>query len=181
MKTVLKQFYPYEYAESVFAIDYEALTKAGFRAVIFDIDNTLVPHGNDSTPEIDELFRYIHSLGLKTLLLSNNSEERILRFKENIDSLYIHVADKPKPDGYNKALDMLGAEKNEAVVIGDQVFTDILGANRCGIPSILVRFIRRPDEIRIGKRRSIEQLILKTYFMRKAYCHRLGDILKKED
>ena len=178
---MLRKFYPYEYADSVFTINYEKLYQSGFRAVIFDIDNTLVPHGKDSTPEIDGLFRYIHSVGLKTLLLSNNSDERIQRFLENIDSPYVSMADKPEPDGYYRALEILGVPKENAVVIGDQVFTDILGANRCSIPSILVKFIRKKDERKIGKRRRVEQLILKTYFLRKSYCHRLGDILIKEE
>ena len=69
---MIKKYYPYEYAESVFMIDYQKLYQKGFRGIIFDIDNTLVHHGDDSTPEIDDLFRKIQGLGLKTLLLSNN-------------------------------------------------------------------------------------------------------------
>ena len=67
---MLKKFYPYEYVDSVFVIDYEKIFRKGFRAVIFDIDMTLVPHGEDSTPEIDALFKNIHATGLKTLLLN---------------------------------------------------------------------------------------------------------------
>ena len=86
---MFKILYPFEYAESVFAIDYEKLYRKGYRAVIFDIDNTLVHHGEDSTEEVDELFRSIHRTGLKTLLLSNNDEPRIRRFMRNIDTLAI--------------------------------------------------------------------------------------------
>ena len=88
---MLKQFYPYEYAESVFAIDYEKLWQMGYRGLLFDIDNTLVHHGDDSTPEIDALFREIQAIGFKTLLLSNNEEKRINRFMQNITSYYIHM------------------------------------------------------------------------------------------
>ena len=56
---MIKKYYPYEYAESVFMIDYQKLYQKGFRGIIFDIDNTLVHHGDDSTPEIDDLFRKI--------------------------------------------------------------------------------------------------------------------------
>ena len=83
---MIKKYYPYEYAESVFMIDYQKLYQKGFRGIIFDIDNTLVHHGDDSTPEIDNLFRKIQGLGLKTLLLSNNDRGRVERFIKNIDT-----------------------------------------------------------------------------------------------
>lgn len=73
-------FYPYECADSVFTIDYDKLYAMGIRGLIFDIDNTLVLHGSDSTPAIDDLFREVQSKGFKTLLLSNNEEKRINRF-----------------------------------------------------------------------------------------------------
>lgn len=177
MMRMLKKLFPYEYADSVFAVDYKKLRKKGFKAVIFDIDNTLVHHGDNSTPEIDQLFRDIHTAGLKTLLLTNNDDERVQRFIRNIDTLYICDAEKPDPAGYLKALRMLGVKKNEAVCIGDQIFTDVLGANRCGIPNILVKFITLPNEKKIGKRRHLENLILRFYKLSRA-SHRLGNILK---
>lgn len=169
-------FYPYEYADSVFSIDYDKLYRNGIRAIIFDIDNTLVHHGDDSTEEIDELFRTIHRAGLKTLLLTNNEESRVKRFVRNIDTLYICDADKPKPNGYLKALKRLGVKKNEAVVVGDQMFIDIFGANRCGIPGILVKFIKLKEETKIGKRRYLEYLVLEFYKRDNRYNSRLGDI-----
>lgn len=177
---MLKQFYPYEYEESVFTIDYNKLFEKGYKAILFDIDNTLVPHGEDSTEQVDELIHFIQGIGFKTLFLSNNSNERIRSFLKNIDSLYICEADKPQTQNYLKALEMLGVKKDEAVVIGDQVFTDVLGANRSGIASILVKFIRRKDEKKIGKRRRVEQVILMLYSLNKSCCNRIGDIHKKE-
>ena len=173
---VLKKYFPYEYAESVFAIDYGKLVNKGYKAIIFDIDNTLVHHGDNSTPQVDELFRDIHKTGLKTLLLTNNDEERVLRFIENIDTPYVCDADKPKPDGYLKALDILEVTKEEAVVIGDQIFTDIYGANSCGIPNILVKFITLEGETKIGKRRYVEKAILAIRSLSKTYRSRIGDI-----
>lgn len=171
--------YPYEYVKSVFSIDYEKLYKKGYRGLIFDIDNTLVHHGDDSTEKVDELFRQIHKIGFKTLLLSNNDEERILRFIKNIDTAYVCDAEKPKKHGYEKAVRILKMDKSKIIFIGDQVFTDILGANRCGLASILVRFIRMKNETRIGKRRQLENIILSFYKRNKKFQHRLGNILKK--
>lgn len=176
---MLKALYPYEYVESVFSIDYDKLYEDGYRGLIFDIDNTLVHHGDDSTPEVDALFRTIQGIGFQTLLLSNNDEERIRRFLKNIDSLYICDAEKPKTTNYLKAVEMMGLEKSEVVFIGDQIFTDILGANKSGIANILVQFIRLPGETRIGKRRQLEKLILAFYKRSKRFRHRLGDITRE--
>jgi len=140
---MIRMLYPCEYLDSVFSIDYRKLYQLGYRGILLDIDNTLVLHGADSTPEVDQLFREMHQAGLKTLLLSNNSEERIQRFLANIQSLYIAEADKPAPRSYQQALTMLGIPREQAVMVGDQIFTDIYGANRCGIDSILVHFLRR--------------------------------------
>jgi len=177
---MIKIFYPYEYVDSVFVIDYEKLYQKGFKAVIFDIDNTLVHHGEDSTPEVDELFRQIQKIGLKTFLLSNNDEKRIKRFTKNIQTQFIADAAKPNPDSYLKALDILGVKRDEAVFIGDQVFTDIRGANRSQIPSILVKFMRYDTETKIGKKRTVENFILKLYSLSKTYRNRIGDILREE-
>lgn len=176
---MLEKYYPHEYAQNVFSIDYQKLYKKGFRGIIFDIDNTLVHHGDDSTPEIDDLFHKIQSFGLKTLLLSNNDNERVERFTKNIDTLYICDADKPDPRNYLKAVKMLNIKKEEAVVIGDQIFTDILGANRSGLASILVGFIRQDNEKWIGKRRYLEYMILGCWKHNRRYYRRIGDIYKE--
>ena len=177
---MIKMFFPYEYVDSVFVIDYEKLYNKGFKAVIFDIDNTLVHHGEDSTPEIDELFRHIQKIGLKTFLLSNNDEKRIKKFIENIETEFICDADKPNPANYLKALEVLGVKKEETVFIGDQVFTDICGANRSGIPNILVKFMRYDTETKIGKKRTVEKFILWLYSLCKPYKNRIGDILMED-
>ncbi len=177
-KNMLKDYYPYEYVESVFAIDYNKLYGLGFRGIIFDIDNTLVPHGDDSTPEVDALFEEIHSAGLKTVLLSNNDRERIERFIKNIDTQYVCDAEKPDPAGYLKAVELLGEDKDKVVLIGDQTFSDIIGANNCGIKSILVKFIGFYTEKKLGIRRRIEKAVLFCYRHSK-YDHRIGDILKE--
>lgn len=178
---MLKKLYPYEYVESVFTIDYKKLYDKGYKGIIFDIDNTLVHHGDDSTKQIDQLFKDIQNIGLKTLVLSNNNEERVTRFLKNIDSLYICDAEKPNTKSYFKALEMLKIKKEEAVYVGDQIFTDILGANKSQIPNILVKFIKAPGETKIGKKRQIEKIILKLYKKNKKYHHRLGNVTKLEE
>ena len=89
-------------------------------------------------------------------------------------------AEKPKKGGYLKALSMLDVKREQAIVIGDQLFTDVFGANRARIPSILVKFIRLPDETDFGKRRRAEAIVLDRYLKSK-HTHRLGDIIKSEE
>lgn len=173
---MLKKFYPYEYCESVFEINYQKLYQNGFRGLIFDIDNTLVHHGDDATKEIEDLFLKLQKLGFKTLLLTNNEQSRVERFIRNIDTPYICDADKPEVKNYLKALEMLDLQKNEVVCIGDQIFTDILGANKSQMPSILVRFIQLPEETKIGKKRQLEKMILKCYHWNKSQTLRLGNV-----
>lgn len=177
---MFRLFYPYEYVDSVFSIDYSKLYELDFKGIIFDIDNTLVHHGDDSNEKIDELFDTIHKIGFTTLLLTNNDEARVKRFIKNIDTLYICEADKPKVKNYYNALKMMNLNKNEVVFVGDQVFTDIFGANKCGIPNILVKFIQLDKNEYIGKRRQIEQLILKWYSKNRTAQHRLGNVTLEE-
>ncbi|AYU54208.1 YqeG family HAD IIIA-type phosphatase [Staphylococcus debuckii] len=165
---MFRLIYPYAYLDSVFDIDYEKLSDLGYKAIIFDIDSTLVPHGADTTDEIDELFSYIHNLGFKTLFLSNNSAERIQDFNRNINSLFIPMANKPHKPNYLKAIEMLDVNKDEVVLVGDQLFTDVLGANLCGIKSILVKYLLHEHEqhLAIGKKRQVEKVLLKFYKQR---------------
>ena len=178
---MLKKYYAYEYVESVFSIDYNKLYQKGYKGIIFDLDNTLVGHGKPSTPEIDELFKKLHEIGFKTFILSDNGKNRIEKFLENIECPYIDNANKPNPTNYLKALEFMKLSKNEVVYVGDQVFTDILGANKAGIASILVKYIGYYDKQKIGIKRRIEKIILRIYKKTKKYQHRLGNIEIKGD
>lgn len=178
---MLKKYYPYEYIEDVFCIDYKKLYDKGYKGIIFDLDNTLVPHGKDSTNEINNLFKQIQNIGLKTFILSDNGKKRIDRFLKNISNCsYIDNAGKPNPKNYYKAIEEMHLQKKEVIYIGDQVFTDTLGANNADIANILVKFIGYKTEKKIGIKRHIEKIILKLYCHNKKYTHRLGDILIEE-
>ncbi len=171
--------FPAAYADSVFDIDFNTLYDKGYRGIMFDVDNTLVHHGKDSNTAVDALFAKLHAIGFKTVMLSNNDAPRLERFLKNIDAPYIADAAKPRTEGYEKALALLNVQRHEALCVGDQVFTDILGANRCKIDSILVHFIRNGAHEKLGIRRRLEAVVLALYRRSRRY-QRLGDILKKE-
>lgn len=176
---MLRKYYPSQYMESVFAIDFAKLHQMGYRGIIFDVDNTLVHHGEDSTPQVDTLFSEIQAMGFRTVILSNNGPSRLERFLRNIDCPYIDNANKPQPEGYLRAMEVLELPKEQVLFIGDQVFSDILGANRSGIDSILVRYLRHDEHERIGIKRTLEKGILWFYF-HSSRKNRLGNISKEQ-
>ena len=160
---LFKRFYPDMKLNSVYEVDFDRLYKKGIRGLIFDIDNTLVPHGADADERIEKLFGELKKMGFKTFLLSNNKLERVKRFNTNIRSLYIYKAGKPNAVNYIKAMRMMGTGKENTVFIGDQLFTDIWGAKKAGISTILLNPIDKKEEIQIVLKRYLEKIVLNTY------------------
>ena len=163
MIKLFRKFYPDLRKNSIYEIDFNGLYKKGIRGLIFDIDNTLVPHGADADERIEKLFGELKKMGFKTFLLSNNKLERVKRFNTNIRSLYIYRAGKPNPTNYIKAMRMMGTKKETTVFIGDQLFTDIWGAKKAGITSILLNPIDKKEEIQIVLKRYLEKIVLNAY------------------
>ena len=130
---------------------------------VFDIDQTLVMHGAPITKEIYDLLQKLKQIGFRLFFLSNNSKERIVEFNQDLSIPFIPLSEKPNPKNFIKSLEMMDLEPFETVMIGDQLFTDVLGASRANIPTILVDFLYDPKEGGIGKKRWVEKLILTTY------------------
>ena len=117
--------------------------------MIFDIDNTLVPHGAPADERAITLFKRLKEMGFDCCLLSNNQEPRVQMFNKDVQVHYICDAHKPSRKNYLKAMELMGTDKYSTVFIGDQLFTDVYGAKRTGIPNILVRPIHPKEEIQI--------------------------------
>lgn len=162
---MLKQFYPDRIENSTYDIDFERLYKKGYRGVIFDIDNTLVEHGKDADERAKELFQRLEAIGMKSCLLSNNKEKRVKRFNQTIQTHYIYDAHKPSTKNYKRAMKLMGTTLQSTIFIGDQLFTDVWGAKRCGMANILVKPIDKKEEIQIILKRYLEAIVL--YFYRK--------------
>lgn len=160
---ILKQFYPKEWLDSTYEISWEAWHEKGIRGVIFDVDNTLVPHGAPADKRALELFERFHAMGMKTCLLSNNKEPRVAAFAKQVDSPYIYKAGKPSVKNYYRAMELMGTKKNQTLFVGDQLFTDVYGANRAGIYAILVKPIHPKEEIQIVLKRRLEAIVLYFY------------------
>jgi HAD superfamily phosphatase (TIGR01668 family) len=160
---MLKQFYPASRKESTYEIPFEELYRQGIRGVIFDVDNTLVPHDAPADTRAKELFKRLREIGLESCLASNNKEPRVKKFAQAVGTKYIYKAGKPKRRGYKEAMKQMGTRAENTVFVGDQIFTDIWGANRAGITSILVKPINPKEEIQIVIKRVPEKLVLYFY------------------
>lgn len=156
-------FYPDVYLDSTYEIDFEALYREGFRGVIFDIDNTLVPHGAPADARSIALFERLRTIGFENVLLSNNKEPRVKMFSDKVQSRYIYKAGKPGKKGYLRAMELMQTEPSDTLFVGDQLFTDVWGANRAGLYSILVKPINPKEEIQIVLKRYLEKPILYCY------------------
>ena len=104
---MLQKFYPGEYVDSTYQIDFDKLYKEGYRGVIFDIDNTLVPHGAPADERAIKLFAHLKELGFSCMLLSNNKEPRVKMFNDSVHVNYIYDAHKPSVQNYKKAVEKL--------------------------------------------------------------------------
>ena len=164
---MFKKLYPTKYLDSSYSIDYEQLYHSGIRGLIYDIDNTLVEHGMPATERAIKLFEQLRSIGFDTCLISNNKEPRVKPFADAVGSKYVYDAHKPSRKNYIRAMELMGTDTGNTYFIGDQIFTDVYGANRAGIPSILVKPIHPKEEIQIVLKRKLEKIVLFCYKRRK--------------
>ncbi len=160
---MFEKFYPDVYVRSTYEIDFDSLYADGYRGLIFDIDNTLVTHGAPADEKAKALFAHLKALGFSWCLLSNNQEPRVKLFQQDVGGAYIFNAHKPSVSGYEAAMEKMGTDKTNTLFVGDQLFTDIYGANRTGLPTILVRYIHWKEEIQIVLKRRLEVIVLRAY------------------
>lgn len=160
---MFNKFFPDEYMVSTYVISFEKLYKEGYRGVIFDIDNTLVPHGAPADERAKKLFARLEKIGFQSCLLSNNQEPRVKMFNQDIQTNYIYNAHKPSTKNYVKAMEKMGTDKENTLFVGDQLFTDVWGAKRAGIRNILVKPIHPKEEIQIVLKRYLERIVLFFY------------------
>lgn len=158
-----QSLFPSEDYDSAYDIDFYAYYNEGYRGILFDVDNTLVEHGQPVTIRAIELFARLRETGFKTCIISNNKEYRVKPLADALESYYVYKAGKPAARGYIEGMKHMGTSGSTTLFVGDQIFTDILGANRAGIHSILVKPVAKHEEIQIVLKRKLEYFILKKY------------------
>ena len=131
-------------ADNIYEVTGQALQRRGIRLLLADLDNTLVPYGVPLPDEKMKAWRDdLAAHGVKIFVLSNNRHEpRPRTFAQGLDVPYIGHAGKPKTPSFTKAMAQMGVTPAETAIVGDQVFTDVLGGNRAGVTTILVKPIR---------------------------------------
>lgn len=162
--SVLSAFYPDEYRDSTFTLDYRQMYEQGYRGIIYDIDNTLVPHGAPADERAIRHFAGLREMGFRFCLISNNKEPRVASFARDIGgAFYVYDAHKPSRKAYLEAVEKMELPGSQVFFVGDQIFTDVYGARRAGLYSILVKPIHPKEEVQIVLKRYLEKIVLFFY------------------
>lgn len=161
-------FRPTYALKKIMDITPSALKKRGIKALILDVDNTLTTHNNPTPADgVPEWIEEMKSAGIKLIIVSNNNTERVTPFAEMLGLHFVPNGAKPLPIGFKRAaaeLRAAGVPKNRIAAVGDQIFTDILGANLAGIRSIFVYPIEFETSLPFKLKRAAEKPLLPKRF-----------------
>ncbi len=160
--TFLKLLSPNKHLNSIYELDTEELRSRGIRGIIADMDNTLVPW-NDRTvyPQLASWLAHLKEEGFRLCIVSNNSRERGGQLACDLGIPAVWYAVKPRRRAFRQALQIMNLTPQEAAVIGDQIFTDVLGGNRLGLYTILVTPISDKEFIWTRLIRKLERMVLR--------------------
>jgi HAD superfamily phosphatase (TIGR01668 family) len=161
-------FQPTAMRERVTEITPEFLRSLGAKALLLDVDNTLATY-TSHTPSPGSL-EWVHAMGdagFRMIIISNNYKKRVKSFgvKFGLDTLCFAI--KPLPVGYLRAARRLKVKPQECVIIGDQIFTDIVGANLCGMKSVLLTPMEEEEGFTFKARRALEKGLREKFRNRK--------------
>jgi HAD superfamily phosphatase (TIGR01668 family) len=157
-------FLPDEIFPDIYAITPELLQKAGIRALILDIDNTLVTYGvAEPTEEVIAWIDTLKNAGLGVAIASNNHEPRVALFNQKLGVFTTWESKKPYARSVKAACAHFGVKAEETAVIGDQIFTDVWCARNAGALAILVKPIPYPENLFFKCKRILEKPFIRTY------------------
>lgn len=160
--------YPKEYLNSVTDITIEFMKKNNLKGLILDVDNTLIDFDKNLSEEIVKWCNNLKQNGIKICILSNtNKIEKVTKVANKLELKFYYFAKKPTKSGFKKAQKYLNFEPSEIAVVGDQIFTDIIGGNRMEMFSILVKPIDTRDILATRIKRPLENLVIKRYLKKK--------------
>lgn len=160
-------FSPRYYYRSIQDIDVAGLAALGVTTLLVDLDNTLLPRNSDAaTDRAREWVESVAAQGLRVCIVSNNWHERVEGIAQQLGVPIVAKALKPFPQAFRKALSTMDASREQAAVVGDQLFTDIVGGNLLGLVTVLVvplstsdlphtRVLRMLERILLAKRRPL--------------------------
>ncbi len=156
---------PHRYCGRVSEVDPAELKSLGIRAVLLDLDNTLVPwQGHDVPEDVLDWLERLRAAGLRLYLVSNTRFGRRLRqLSERLQIPCVRRAWKPRRRGFRNALAALSVAPEHTAMVGDQMFTDVLGGNRLGLYTIMVRPMARREFVGTKVSRFVERRLLRRF------------------
>lgn len=160
--------YPKLYLKNVMEITEELLNKNNIKGLILDIDNTLIDYDKNIPKGVDEWCNNLKCKGIKMCILSNtNKVEKVKKVADVLNLEYLYFAHKPNKKGFKRAQKLLNLCENEIAVVGDQIFTDVLGGNRMKMFTILTKPLDKRDICITVLKRPFEKLVIKKYLKRR--------------
>ena len=160
--------YPSLCLDSVKNINATLLKKNNLSGLILDVDNTLIDYDRNLLDGVEKWCEEIKREGIKCIILSNsNKKDKIEKVAQTLDLDYILFAKKPLKSGFKKALEKLELKPEEVAVVGDQLFTDIIGARGMKMFPILVKPVGKKDIFITKVKRPIENAFIKKYLKEK--------------
>ena len=157
-------FYPKSYFKNILEIDMNFIEKNNIKAILLDIDNTMIDTDNNILEGLEDWVEEAKKHGIKFCSLSNtNKKKKAEKMSKKLEVPYIYFAKKPFKFGFNRAKKIVQENSENIAVIGDQILTDVLGANRSHMYSILVEPLAEKDIFVTRFNRLIERQILKKY------------------
>lgn len=155
-------FTPTWVVKAIYNLTPATLKRHGIRAVLTDLDNTLIAWNNpDGTPALRDWLKEMQSAGITVMVVSNNSEQRIGRALAKLELPFVSRALKPLPVGIKRAVKQLGLPKDSVVMVGDQLLTDMLAGNAAGVRTILVQPLIATDAWNTRINRFFEGFVFK--------------------
>lgn len=156
--------YPSLYLDSVKNINPTLLKKNNIKGLILDVDNTLIDYYRNLVEGAEKWCEELKNEGIKCIILSNsNKRSKVEEVAEKLNIDYIMFAKNPLKSGFKRALSKLELKPEEVAVVGDQLFTDVIGAKRMNMFSILVKQVGEKDIFITKLKRPIENAIIKKY------------------
>ncbi|KRM68577.1 HAD superfamily phosphatase [Limosilactobacillus coleohominis DSM 14060] len=148
--------------KTVYNISPDQLKQHGIKAVLSDLDNTLIAWNNpNGTPELRKWMSELRQAGIPLVVVSNNSAQRVAKAVKQLDLPFVSRSLKPLSFGITTARKRLGLSQNEVVMVGDQLMTDMLSANIAGVRSILVQPLINTDKWDTQINRFFEKFVMK--------------------
>lgn len=158
---MVERLRPRLYVSSIYAINLDRLKGRGIVGLVVDLDNTLVAWNNDrASKDLSRWVQRVKQQGFRLCLVSNNFPARVRRFGQWLDVPSVANAAKPRRRAFRRAMELLGTEPGNTAVIGDQVFTDVLGGNRLRCYTILVLPMTEHEYWTTRLVRRVERLVL---------------------